>query len=174
MSTSEAFKFAKLKGANYSTWANHMQSALQSKYLWLIVKSTETCLPAPLATRPTAQTISEYKAERKDYLNWLLRDEAAQGVMKGACEDSQLPHVKDCESAKEMWDTLKKVHITNQACINIHYYFEDLYTCKYIDGTPMADHIVAMLDIKQQINDVGESLDDVHVARAMVLLLPKT
>jgi hypothetical protein len=69
MSTSEAFKFTKLKGANYSTWADHMQSALQSKYLWLIVKGTETCPPAPPATRPTAQTISEYKAERKDYLN---------------------------------------------------------------------------------------------------------
>jgi hypothetical protein len=50
MSTAEVFKFAKLKGANYSTWANHMQSALQSKYLWLIVKGTETCPPAPLVT----------------------------------------------------------------------------------------------------------------------------
>jgi hypothetical protein len=73
-----------------------------------------------------------------------------------------------------MWETLKKVHIMNQACINVHYYFEDLYTCKYVDGTPMADHIAAMLDIKQQINNVGESLDNVHVAQAMVLSLPKT
>jgi hypothetical protein len=148
MSTAEAFKFAKLKGANCSTWADHMQSALQSKYLRLIVKGTEICPPAPPVTRSTAQTISEYKAERKDYLDWLFRDEAAQGVMKGACKDSQLPHVKDCTSAKEMWDTLKKVHVTNQAHINVHYYFEDLYTRKYVDGTPMADHIAAMLNIK--------------------------
>jgi hypothetical protein len=174
MSTTEAFKFAKLKGANYSTWADHMQSTLQSKYLWLRVKGTEICPPEPLVTRPTAQTISEHKAEKKDHLDWLLRDEATQGVMKGACEDSQPPHVKDCKSVKEMWDTLKKVHVTNQARINVHYYFEDLYTCKYVDGTPMADHIVAMLNIKQQINDVGESLDDVHVTRAMVLSLLKT
>jgi hypothetical protein len=83
----------------------------------------------------------------KDHLDCLLRDEAAQGVIKGACEDSQLPHIKDCKSAKEMWDTLKKV-ITNQASINVHYYFEDLYTCKYVDGTPMADHIAAMLNMK--------------------------
>jgi hypothetical protein len=87
--------------------------------------------------------------------------------MKGACEDSQLPHVKDSTSAKEMWDTLKKVHVTNQACINVHYYFKDLYTHKYMDGTPMADHIAAMLDIKQQITDAGESLNDVHVAQAV-------
>ena len=38
----------------------------------------------------------------------------------------------------------------------------------------MADHIAAMLDIKRQIEDAGEKLEDVHVARAMVLSLPKT
>ena len=31
--TSEAFKFAKLNGANYATWADHMQAALQAKCL---------------------------------------------------------------------------------------------------------------------------------------------
>jgi hypothetical protein len=50
LSTTEAFKFAKLKRANYLTWADHMQSTLQSKYLWLIVKGTEICPPAPLVT----------------------------------------------------------------------------------------------------------------------------
>ena len=105
-----------------------MQSALQSKYLWLIVKGTETCPLAPPAARPATMSATEYKAERKENLDWLLRDEAAQGVMKGACEDSQLPHVKSCSTAKEMWDTLEKVHVTNQARINVHYYFEELYT----------------------------------------------
>jgi hypothetical protein len=73
-----------------------------------------------------------------------------------------------------MWDTLKKVHVTNQSCINVHYFFEDLYTQKYIDGTPMANHIMSMLDIKQQIINAGETLEDLHVTHAMVLSLPKT
>jgi hypothetical protein len=105
-----------------------MQSALQAKYLWLIVKGTETCPPAPPAKRPMTTTATEYKAECKDHLNWLLRDEAAQGVMKSTCKDSQLPHVKDCTSAKHMWDILRKIYVTNHAHINVHYYFEDLYT----------------------------------------------
>jgi hypothetical protein len=37
----------------------------------------------------------------------------------------------------------------------------------------MADHIAVMLDIKQQIIDVGEMIDDLHVVQAMVLLLLK-
>jgi hypothetical protein len=39
-------------------------------------------------------------------------------------------------------------HVTNQAHINVHYYFENLYTCKYVHSTPMANHIAAMLDIR--------------------------
>jgi hypothetical protein len=173
-STSEAFVFTKLKGTNYVMWADHMKSALQAKYLWLIVKGTETCPPAPPAKRPTTTTAAEYKAECKEHLDWLLRDEAAQGVMKSACESSQLPHVKDCTSAKDMWNTLKRIHVTNHARINAHYYFEELYTRKYIDGTPMADHITAILDLKSQIQDASEMLDNIHVACAMVLSLPKT
>jgi hypothetical protein len=173
-STSEAFVFTKLKGTNYATWADHMKSTLQAKYLWLIVKGTEMCSPAPPAKRPMTTTAAEYKAECKEHLDWLLRDEAAQGVMKSACEGSQLPHVKDCTSAKDMWNTLKRIHVTNHARINAHYYFEELSTRKYVNGTPMADHIAAILDLKSQIQDAGETLDDIHVARTMVLSLPKT
>jgi hypothetical protein len=38
----------------------------------------------------------------------------------------------------------------------------------------MANHIAAILDLKSQIQDAGETLDDIHIARAMVLSLPKT
>ena len=106
-SQADAFKFAKLKGSNYSTWSEHMQAALQSKYLWLIVNGTETRPTEPPATRPAAMSLTEYRAKKKDYLDWLLRNEAAQGVIKGACEDSQLPHVKDAMSAKSMWATVR-------------------------------------------------------------------
>jgi hypothetical protein len=99
---------------------------------------------------------AEYKAKCKEHLDWLLRDEAAQGIMKSACEGSQLPHVKDSMSMKDMWNTLKRIHVTNHARINVHYYFEELYTQKYVDGTPMADHITAILDLKSQIQDTGK------------------
>jgi hypothetical protein len=64
--TSEAFKFAKLKGSNYSRWSEHMQAALQAKYLWLIVNDTETRPTEPPATRPKDMTLAEYKAEKRN------------------------------------------------------------------------------------------------------------
>jgi len=93
-----------------------------------------------------------------------LKDEAAKGVMKGACEDSQLPHIKGCKISKKLWMALGRVHMTNQSHINVHYFFEDLYTWKYVDSTPMADHIAAMLEIRGQISDAREKVDELQIA----------
>ena len=38
----------------------------------------------------------------------------------------------------------------------------------------MADHIAAMLDIRYRITQAGETIPDLHIARAMILSLPKT
>src|ERR1700731_2855243 len=38
----------------------------------------------------------------------------------------------------------------------------------------MANHIAAILDIRHRIVQAGEAVDDLHIARAMILLLPKT
>jgi hypothetical protein len=80
----------------------------------------------------------------------------------------------ECKNSKEMWARLQTVHQENQLKINIHHFFEELYTRKYKDGSSMADHIAAMLDLKYQITQAGEDLPDIHVAWAMILLLPKT
>ena len=66
------------------------------------------------------------------------------------------------------------MHQENQSRINIHYFFEELYTRKYDNSSSMADHIAVMLDLKHRITQAGEDLPDIHVARAMILSLPKT
>lgn len=56
----------------------------------------------------------------------------------------------------------------------MHYYFEDLYTWKYAEGSSVADHIAAMLDIKHCIEQASETIPDLYIAHAMILSLPKT
>jgi hypothetical protein len=75
---------------------------------------------------------------------------------RASCKDLQLPHVKNCISTEDLWDTLKKIHVTNYMYINVHYYFEELYTQKYVNYMPMAGHIAAILDLKSQIQDAGD------------------
>src|ERR1700731_1011250 len=73
-----------------------------------------------------------------------------------------------------MWDIWKQVHQTNQQSINIHYFFEELYTWKYVDRAPMADHIAAILNIRDCVIQASEAIADLHIAHAMILSLPKT
>ena len=125
--------------------------------------------------KPGNVPAAEWKAEKKENLNWLLRDQAAQGLTKGAANSSQWPHVtKADDTSKEMWDIWQNMYVTNQQRIDVHYHFEDLYTRKYVDATSMADHIAGMLDLGHKITAAGESLPDIHVARTLILSLPHT
>jgi hypothetical protein len=124
-----------------------MHSALQSQFLWLIVSSIETCPGKPADPKPSTMSVADWKAEKKEYLDWLLRDQAAQGLMKGATESSQWPHVSKADTSKQMWDSWQAMYIINQQPIDFHYHFKELYTRKYMESTSMADHIAAMLDL---------------------------
>ena len=174
-SPTEAFKFAKLNGENYVLWFQHMQSSLQACYLWLIITGDEPCPEKHSDTQPTELiALTAWKATKKEWLNWSLRDQAAQGLMKGVVELSQWPHIAQMKTAKEMWDAWKKMYVTNQQHINVHYYFEDLYKRKYDESTSMADHIAAMLNLGLKIKVAGEEIPDIHIARTLVLSLPRT
>jgi len=58
--------------------------------------------------------------------------------------------------------------------IDVHYYFGELFTCKYVEGTLMADHIVALRDLQHRIDVTGETIPDIYVAHALALSLPKS
>lgn len=168
---SEAFKFLKLNGSNFPSWCLHMQSSLQAKMYWLIVDGTEM-----KPDLPNVQTMSpsEFRMAKKDWLDWMQQDQAAMGCIKGACEDSQLPFIIGCKSSSETWSKLMDIHKNSQNQINVHYWFEELYTKKYTDGTSMADHIASMLELKHNLKQAGKQIPDLYVARAMVLSLLKT
>jgi hypothetical protein len=101
---SHAFKYQKLNGQNYTIWAEHMQAVLQSRYLWLIISGREPCPEVLGDTKPQLMMVAEWKQEKKEYMDWLLRDKAAQGFMKGAVESSQWLHITSAKMLKEMWD----------------------------------------------------------------------
>jgi len=174
-SLSDSFRFTKLNGSNYAIWCQHMKATLQARYLWLVVSGDETKPTAPADAKPTqADELTAWKADRKEYLDWLQKDQAAQGLMKGASDPAQWPHISTATTSKEMWEAWEKLYVKNQQALNVHYWFEDPYTRKYDESTPMADHIATMLDIGQKITGAGETLPDVHIARALVLSLPRT
>ncbi|KIK23304.1 hypothetical protein PISMIDRAFT_100566, partial [Pisolithus microcarpus 441] len=72
--SSNSFCFARLTGANYTEWATNMKSTLQSKYLWLVTDGREPCPSEPPEERLTKMSLAEWKAEKKEYLDWQLQN----------------------------------------------------------------------------------------------------
>jgi hypothetical protein len=64
-SYSEAFKFPKLNGLNYPTWLVHIQSALCSQMLWLVVNETDT---KPLKPEEGTMGASEFRTARQEWI----------------------------------------------------------------------------------------------------------
>jgi hypothetical protein len=115
-SYSESFRFPKLNGSNYPTWSVHIQSALCSRMLWLIVNETDTKSPKP---KEATMGASEFRTARREWIEWIKKDEAVMGSILAACEDLQHAFILHCESSALMWAALKKVHIKNQTKVNI-------------------------------------------------------
>ena len=134
------------------------------------MNGTESCPPAPF-TDPKRFSTPEGKLEKKEYLDWSLRDQAAQGLMKGGTESSQWQHILKANTSKEIWSTWCNMYVTNQQSVNIHYHFEE-YTRKNMSRLPQW-HIAAMLNLGQMITDAGEKLPDIHIVCVLILLLPR-
>jgi len=95
-SYSKAFIFPKLTGSNYVTWSIHMQSALRSHMLWLLVNGTETKLPKADENLKA----SEYKTARREWIEWMQKGKTAMGSILAVCEDLQytfMNHRNGCE-----------------------------------------------------------------------------
>jgi hypothetical protein len=133
--------------------------------LWLVVNETNT---KPLKPEEATMSASEFRTARREWIEWIQKDKAVMQSILAACEDSQHALILHCKSSAFMWAALKKVHMANQTKVNIHYYFEELFMCKYIDGASMPNHIAAMLNIKHCITQAGKDLKDIIVARAII------
>jgi len=148
-SSSETLHFPKLNGTNYYVWSDNIKAALQARLLWLFVEGLEDCPPVPPTTypldsedKPFVTTSAQYRnwiTSKKEYLDWLRSDSAVMGLMRGAIKFGQREHIQDATTSKDMWDRLQTIHVTQWQGINVHYYYQELYTKKWGEHTTMSD-----------------------------------
>ena len=139
-SSSETLHFPKLDGTNYYVWSDNMKAALQAHLLWLFVEGLEDCPPIPPTThpldsegKPFITTSAQYRnwiTSKKEYLDWLRSDSVAMGLIRGAIKFDQREHIQDATTSKDIWDCLWTIHVTQRQEINVHYYYQELYTKK--------------------------------------------
>jgi len=103
-----------------------------------------------------------------------LSKTAAMGLMRGAIEFGQQEHVQDAVFSKDMWDHLYMIHVTQHQGINVHYYYQELYTKKWNEHTTMSQHIGSFLQLRHHITKSSEKLKDIHIIHAILLSLPRS
>ncbi|KAL0641454.1 hypothetical protein Bca4012_103025 [Brassica carinata] len=91
------------KGSNYLVWSRMVKTAVGSKGLWRHITSGEA--PKAITQEGDAESSEESVVEK-----WQQEDMMVMSVLHASLEPAILDAYSYCETAKELWDTLKKVY----------------------------------------------------------------
>ena len=91
------------KGNNYLVWSRMVRTAVGSKGLWGHITSGE-------APKLIVQEEDKDEASRDPAEKWQQEDMMVMSVLHASLEPEILNAYSYCETAKELWDTLKKVY----------------------------------------------------------------
>ena len=97
----------KLTGPNYRPWSLQVKRLLQSLELWEIVVQGVPETPVATGGQEPKETITGDKSG--------IKDAKASTIIMGACAQPVLQHILLLETAKEQWDTLKKLFLPSGA-----------------------------------------------------------
>ena len=91
------------KGSNYLVWSRMVKTAVGSKGLWKHITAGEA--PRAITQEGDAESSEESVVEK-----WQQEDMMVMSVLHASLEPAILDAYSYCETAKELWDTLKKVY----------------------------------------------------------------
>ncbi|KAL0641379.1 hypothetical protein Bca4012_103352 [Brassica carinata] len=103
------------KGSNYLVWSRMVRTTVGSKGLWKHLTDGEA--PQLITQGEDSEEVSNETAVEK----WQREDMLVMSVLHASLEPAILEAYSYCESAKELWDTLKKVYGNVS---NLHRVFE--------------------------------------------------
>lgn len=144
--------FEKLGDHNWPLWKYKIGLVLGEKGLSDVVKGNV----------PVAPT--------KD---WLQRDGMAQSVIGLALEDSQLCHVMEKGSAKEMWDSLQQYHERRSMCGKV-FLLRRVLSLRLAEDGSMADHLSQIAMLISRLVSIGEKMADHWLVAIILSSLPES
>jgi len=150
MAESKLITVTKLNNTNYQSWKFKIRMLLIRESTW--------------------NTIQEERPERPTD-DWIKKDEKAQSTISLSVEDNQIVHICKCESAKDMWDELQKVH-ERANLSNKLYLMRKLYQTKLKPDQDMQNYIRSTLEMVERLRGIGEEIPDFHIAALLLSGLP--
>jgi len=152
MAESKIIAITKLDNTNYQTWKFKVRMLLIREGTW--------------------KCIDEVRPDEPDD-EWVSKDEKAQTTLSLSVSDDQIVHICKCESAREMWEELQKVH-ERANLSNKLYLMRKLYQTKLSRSHDMNDYIRSALEMVERLRGIGEDIPDFHVAALLLSGLPES
>eukprot|EP00253_Pinus_taeda_P035070 PITA_35070 len=133
---------SKLDGTNFSNWKFKMQTLLESANVWLIVLGNE-------------QRAGNATQEQ----DWDKRETKAKVILKMSVKDNIIPHIRDCKSAADIWNTIKGLYET-QNSNRVLALKGKLFALKMGENESVGGFMARVKDLKDQLGAIGEKVSD--------------
>lgn len=119
-------------------------------------------------------TVKDPKPEQADITSaWTRRDEKARAVIGLALDDSQLIHVMEAATAKDMWEKLKSYHERGSLSNKIHV-LRKLCSMRLEENGSMSNHLMEASELVHRLARIGESLKEHLVVAILLSSLPES
>ena len=131
---------SRLDGENYVNWKFKIITVLEAYNLWLIVKGDETKPQPPTNTK-----------------DWKKHEMKARVLLRMSVKDNIIPHIRDCETSKATWDTLKGLYETTNAN-HILFLKTKLLSIKMDTNESISNFVSRIKDLSDKLGDIGEKV----------------
>ena len=111
-----------------------------------------------LGTRQIPVDVGRYEAQ----VTWSADNARAMFLLSSAMESDQLRPLLICETAKEMWDALSRVHEQKSAS-NKLMLMSQLYEYRMSPGDSIVKHVANVQNMAARLLDVGETVSDTTI-----------
>lgn len=147
-----------LDGSNYATWKVQCRMALIKEDVWGIVEGTET---VPEQT------------DTNKYSQYIVRKNRALAIIVLAVDPKLLYLLGEPEDPKEVWNKLANQFQKKTWCNKLQLR-RRLYALKLREGGSVQDHIKAMTEIFNELNVIGDSMDEEDRVVHLLASLPES
>ena len=180
-SSSSGLGFKQLDDTNYSIWVQRMADALAKKKYWRYAQGTEgkpefdaTIIYADTAAGRQSQATA-LKAFKKELNVWEDNDHAAAALIRSGINDSQLPHVRGCTTAHDMWKRICSTH-EKQGLNHALSFLHIIVSSRCEDDTKIQDHINVIRTAHERLiaADVDMHMPDQALAGILLYSFPSS
>ncbi|XP_010544482.1 PREDICTED: uncharacterized protein LOC104817103, partial [Tarenaya hassleriana] len=153
-------------GENYEVWAVRMQAFMEGADLWEAVEEDYDVPPLPV--NPTTNQLKNHKEK-------VMRKAKAKSCMFAAVSPSIMIKIMKLQSAKGMWEFLKKEYegdekIRGLKVLNLLREFERQ---KMKENESVKDYIDRLVDIINKVRILGTEVDDVKIVQKILVSIPE-